>query len=68
MSAAEPHCPECKIEGIAHVVSKESVERSRTKEPWFIIVHCDGCGHIYGVFAKHTFSQSAATRFVLPKA
>ncbi len=67
MTAADPHCPECRIEGMAHIVSRESRERSRSRDPWFIVVHCDACGHVYGVFAKHVFSQREAPRLVLPK-
>jgi len=51
---AEPKCPECQIEGIEHIVSKDSVERAKDNHAWFQVAYCDGCGHIYGVFAKHT--------------
>ena len=63
---AEPRCPSCEITGTSHIVSKESEERSRTKQPWFLIVHCDNCGHVYGVLAKHTFSQPVAPKLTLP--
>jgi uncharacterized Zn finger protein len=65
---AEPHCPECRIEGLAHIVSKESVERSRNRDPWFTVVHCSACGHVYGVFAKHVFGGGTTVpRFVVPR-
>jgi uncharacterized Zn finger protein len=64
---AEPRCPACGIQGIEHIVSRESVERSRTKQPWFLVIHCNGCGHVYDVIAKHTFSQPVTPRLVLPK-
>ncbi len=50
---AEPKCPECKIEGIHHIVSKDSHEQARDNKAWFQVAHCDSCGHIYGVFSKH---------------
>ncbi|MDP6374466.1 MAG: transcriptional regulator [Pseudomonadales bacterium] len=64
---AEPMCPNCKAEGVEHIVSKESRERSRTRQPWFLVVHCDVCGHIYDILAKHTFAQPIAPKFTLPK-
>lgn len=67
MTVAEPHCPECRISGMDYIVSRESRERSRSKEPWFVVVHCSACGHVYGVLAKHVFSQSTPPRFVLPR-
>ncbi|KXJ51917.1 transcriptional regulator [Neptuniibacter pectenicola] len=55
---AEPKCPECSISGVEHIISKDSEERGRDKHPWFQVAYCDGCGHIYGVFAKHTITAS----------
>lgn len=63
---AQPKCPECGIQGVQHIVSRESVERSRNRQPWFLVVHCDGCGHVYNVIAKHVFSQTVPPRLVLP--
>lgn len=63
---ADPKCPECSAAGMAHIVSKESSERSKTRQPWFLVVHCDQCGHIYGVLAKHTFSQPIPPKLTLP--
>ena len=63
---ADPKCPECSATGMAHIVSKESSERSKTRQPWFLVVHCDQCGHIYGVLAKHTFSQPVPPKLTLP--
>ena len=63
---AEPRCPSCDAEGMEHIVSKESRERSRNKQPWFLVVHCDACGHVYGVISKHMFTQPTAPKFVLP--
>ena len=65
--SAEPVCPRCNIAGAEHVVSTESRERSKTKQPWFLIVHCDACGHVYGVFPKHVFSQPVTPKLTLPK-
>jgi len=67
MTVAEPRCPACSITGMEHIVSRESHEKSRTREPWFVVVHCSGCGHVYGVIAKHVFSHSTPPRFVLPR-
>ena len=50
-----------------HIVSRESTERSKTKQPWFLVVHCDECGHVYGVIAKHIFSQPVTPKLTLPK-
>ena len=49
---AEPKCPECGVVGADHLVSKESKERSNDREPWFNIVFCDQCGHVYGLYSK----------------
>ena len=62
----DPRCPDCEVTGIEHIVSKESTERSKTKQPWFIVVHCNQCGHVYGVLTKHTFSQPVTPRLTLP--
>ncbi len=64
---AEPTCPSCGAAGIEHIVSKDSAERSKTRQPWFIIVYCDACGHIYNVLAKHVFSQPVTPKLSLPK-
>jgi uncharacterized Zn finger protein len=66
-AVAEPKCPECAIRGIEHIISRESVERSRTRQPWFLVVHCAVCGHVYDIIAKHTFAQPVTPRLVLPK-
>jgi len=64
---AEPKCPDCGARGMDHIVSRESKEKSRTKQPWYLVVHCAACGHVYDVFAKHVFSQPVTPRLVLPK-
>ena len=64
---AEPKCPDPVASPASnHIVSKESSERSKTKQPWFLVVHCDACGHVYGVLAKHTFSQPVTPKLTLP--
>ena len=63
---ADPKCPACSVEGMKHIVSKESEEKSRTRQPWFLVVHCDACGHVYGVLAKHTFNQQVTPKLTLP--
>jgi uncharacterized Zn finger protein len=62
----EPKCPVCAVEGIDHIRSTESTERSRNRQPWFLVVHCTNCGHVYGVVAKHVFSEAVPPRLVLP--
>ena len=62
---APPKCPNCGVAGIEHFVSKESTTRSRYREPWFFVIHCEQCGYVYDVIAKHVFAQTA-TRVVLP--
>ena len=63
---ADPKCPECGITGIEHIVSRDSTEHSRRREPWFYVAYCDNCGHIYGVFPKHVFTQGKPVQFVMP--
>lgn len=64
---AEPTCPACGVEGVEHMVSRDSVEKSKTRQPWFIVIYCDACGHIYNVLAKHVFSIPVPPRLSLPK-
>ena len=63
---AEPKCPECGVTGMRNIVSKESEERSKTKQPWFLVVHCDDCGYVYGVLTKHTFNQPVTPKLTIP--
>tara|TARA_B100001113_G_C20704810_1_gene446743 strand:- start:146 stop:346 length:201 start_codon:yes stop_codon:yes gene_type:complete len=63
---AEPKCPDCGVQGIEQIVSGESEERSRNRQPWFLVVYCRSCGHVYGVVAKHVFSQPVPPKLVLP--
>ncbi|MFK7916320.1 MAG: hypothetical protein AB8B93_20575 [Pseudomonadales bacterium] len=67
MSNAEPQCPSCQTRGIEHIISTDGRERAKDRKPWFIVVHCDQCGHVYNVIAKHVFAQNQSPRFVLPK-
>lgn len=55
---AEPKCPDCKVQGLKYVVSSESDEKSKGGDAWFDIVHCDECGHVYGVFNKVSLNPS----------
>lgn len=64
---APPRCPSCSATGVDKIVSTPSRERSRAKQPWFYIVHCAECGHVYNTISKHTFSQTVTPNFVLPK-
>jgi len=58
---AEPKCPECKVVGKKHIVSSESDQQSNGGDAWFDIVHCSECGHVFGVFAKVTYSPTRPT-------
>lgn len=62
---AEPKCPECGVVGIEHLVTSDSSEKSRDGKPWFNIVYCDSCGHVYGVFAKHVFGPRGGPQLVV---
>ena len=66
MSKAEPRCPSCGVVGIEHFASRESKQRSRSQDPWFFVIYCDKCGHVYNVLAKHVFSERT-TRVVVPE-
>lgn len=63
---AEPRCPNCDAEGVEHIVSKDSQEKSKTKQPWFVVIYCDVCGHVYDVLAKHVFSVPVTPKLTLP--
>ena len=54
---ADPVCPKCEVQGMEYIVSRDSEERARDQLAWFQVVHCDNCGHVYGVFAKHTITS-----------
>jgi hypothetical protein len=62
-STVEPKCPACGIVGVDHIEHQESAGQSRGGDPWFEIAYCDGCGHVYGVFAKITHGPTP----ILPK-
>jgi hypothetical protein len=49
---AEPKCPECSTGGKRHIVAEESDLASKDGDPWFEIVYCDQCGHVYGGLSK----------------
>ena len=64
---ADPKCPSCEVVGAEYIVSTPSRERSKAKQPWFYIIHCSACGHVYNTLSKHTFTQAVTPSFVLPK-
>ncbi len=64
---ADPVCPGCKASGIEHIVSKPSHEKSRRGEPWFFVAHCNQCGHVYTVFARHVIAQGTGPTLVVPE-
>ena len=58
MAPAEPTCPKCEIKGRGFIEDQKSVQESEGGDPWFVIVFCGNCGHIYGVFPKVILSPS----------
>lgn len=58
----EPKCPSCSAQGISFIVNRDSQLQSNGGDPWFNVVHCSECGHVYGVFAKVVLSP----KFQLP--
>ena len=54
---AEPKCPSCNIQGIDKIVSCKSAQQSKDGHALFDVVHCDSCGHVYGVFTRHVLSH-----------
>lgn len=63
MQIAEPKCPHCNVIGLDHLVSQDSKQRNTVGEARFQIVHCDACGHVYGVFAKSAAPESRIPDF-----
>ncbi len=63
---AEPKCPECGAQGIDKIVSKDSKQQNKAGDHWFDVVHCEDCGHVYGVFAKHILSHEMKHTPALP--
>jgi uncharacterized Zn finger protein len=63
---AEPKCPQCGITGIEKIVSQDSAEQSKGGDAWFNVVHCEECGHVYGVFAKHILNHEVKFTPPLP--
>jgi uncharacterized Zn finger protein len=58
---AEPKCPECNIQGVNNIVAAESREQYPGDYPEFLVVHCNSCGHVYGVFVKHVISSNMSS-------
>lgn len=59
---AEPKCPSCGVQGIEKIVVKESDLKNGAGDSWFEIVHCNDCGHVYGVFAKRVISHQVSPK------
>ena len=53
-----PKCPSCSVVGKEHIVHELSDLHSKGGDPWFDIVHCAKCGHVYGVFNKVSLGPS----------
>ena len=54
---SEPKCPDCGVVAIDDPTPPDSTEKSKDGKPWFNVVFCDECGHVYGVLAKHIFGS-----------
>lgn len=65
---AEPTCPNCQASGMENFASQESQDTAKNGKPWFDVVYCAACGHVYGVFAKHVIGSAnkGAKTFVIP--
>lgn len=48
--AAQPKCPSCGAEGKDKVINTASDQKVSGGMSKFDIVHCNECGHVYGVF------------------
>jgi len=60
----DPKCPVCDVQDIEKIVSRDSTAESKGGDPWFSIVQCSECGHVYGVFAKHVINHEV--KFIPP--
>jgi hypothetical protein len=57
---AEPKCPSCNLSGIGYFGYADSDTVSKvTNAPWFTVIYCTNCGHVYGVIAKEVFVPGA---------
>ena len=62
MKMAEQKCPTCNEQGIENPLSMSRAQKLRDS-PWFYIVYCKVCGHVYGVFAKDVFTITPSAPF-----
>jgi len=62
---ADPSCPSCRVRGMDKIVSRPSSETAKKGQPWFFVAQCADCGHIYGVFSKHTFGPPGGPQLVV---
>lgn len=60
-----PRCPSCEARGLDKITSGPSAEKSRSGAPWFYISFCAVCGHVYGVFTKHTFGPPGGPQLIV---
>ena len=52
----QPKCPICNVIGLEFITQQDSKMESKGGDPWFNVVHCSECGHVYGVFNKVSLS------------
>jgi hypothetical protein len=62
MKMAEQTCPTCHEQGIENPLSMSHAQKLRDS-PWFYIVYCKVCGHVYGAFAKDVFTITPSAPF-----
>lgn len=55
---AKPKCPSCEARGKDSFALTDSRQQSKGGDPWFVIVHCARCGHVYAVFPKSVHPPS----------
>jgi len=53
-----PKCPSCEVVGKEYIKHENSEIESKGGDPWFSIVHCSKCGHVYGVFNKVSYGPT----------
>ena len=62
---ADPMCPSCEVRGMGKIVSQPSSETAKKGQPLFFVAQCTDCGHVYGVFTKHTFGPPGGPKLVI---
>ena len=56
----QPVCPSCQVKGKDHMANTGSTQKAPGGLSRFDIIHCDQCGHVYGVFANFILSSATS--------